>query len=80
MSEDVDKRLEDNLDKPIKLRPDEWKSGDVLWVIAVVGDSRLLGAMLQNLQQNLFEGKAFKIRQTDKYGKIEVRMFEPKVA
>jgi hypothetical protein len=34
----VDKRLSENLTAPIRLRPDEWKSGDILWLVDAIGD------------------------------------------
>ena len=30
----IDKRLSANLDKPVDLRPNEWASGDIVWMMA----------------------------------------------
>src|SRR4029079_4132083 len=46
VSPEVDQRLSANLSAPIRLRPDEWKSGDILWLIEAVGDGRLLSNFL----------------------------------
>lgn len=63
----VDKRLSENLDKPMRLRLDEWTSGDIPWLIAVAGDPRAIPIFLKQLDQaEEFKGKKIKIRtQTD---------------
>ena len=33
VSADVDKKLSENVSGPMRLRPDEWKSGDILWLV-----------------------------------------------
>jgi hemolysin-activating ACP:hemolysin acyltransferase len=40
VSADVDKRLTEKLDTPIRLGPREWKSGDIFWLIEAIGDDR----------------------------------------
>jgi hemolysin-activating ACP:hemolysin acyltransferase len=40
VSADVDKRLSENLNAPIRLRPDEWRSGEILWLVEAIGDAR----------------------------------------
>ena len=41
VSPEVDKKLSENLTAPMRLRPDEWKSGDILWLIEAVGEGGL---------------------------------------
>jgi cytolysin-activating lysine-acyltransferase len=62
VSEDVDKRLSDSETVPIRLRPDEWRSGDILWLVDIVGDTRALPTFLRHLQDNVFKGRAVKMR------------------
>ena len=38
LSPEVDARLTQNLAAPIKLRPDEWRSGPILWLVDIIGD------------------------------------------
>ena len=42
VSPEVDARLSANLSAPIRLRPDEWRSGELLWIVAVAGDPKSL--------------------------------------
>lgn len=60
--EDVDKRLSESEMVPIRLRPDEWRSGDILWLVDVVGDARAFPASLRHLQDNVFKGRVVKMR------------------
>lgn len=62
VSADVDRKLSENLAGPIRLRPDEWRSGEILWLIDAVGDSRALPTFLKHLQENVFKGRPVKMR------------------
>jgi len=62
VSPEVDQRLSANLSAPIRLRPDEWKSGDILWLIEAVGDGRLLSNFLKQLQEKAFKNREVKVR------------------
>ncbi len=69
VSEDTNKRLSENLDQPIKLRPDEWKSGDNHWIIDVIGDEKIIQALHGKLTNEVFVGKTCKLRSIDDQGK-----------
>lgn len=69
VSEDTNKRLSENLDQPIKLRPDEWKSGDNHWIIDVIGDEKIIQALHDKLKNEVFVGKTCKLRSVDDQGK-----------
>ena len=62
VSPEVDARLSGNAPAPIRLRPDEWRSGDQLWIIAAVGDERVTSGLLQQLGASAFKGRKVKIR------------------
>ncbi len=55
-----------------RLRPDDWASGDKLWIIEVVD---LLGgrtdAMLSDVKDNVFKDKPFSLQRVSKDGKRE---------
>jgi hemolysin-activating ACP:hemolysin acyltransferase len=78
VSADVDKKLSENLQTSIRLRPDEWKSGDILWLIDVVGDSRAVPQLLKQLVETAFKGRAAKMRTLGKDGKILVQRIAAK--
>jgi hemolysin-activating ACP:hemolysin acyltransferase len=69
----VDKRLSENLDAPLRLRPDEWQSGDILWLVDIVGDRRVLGGFLRQLGGTVWKGRAPKMRAKDAEGKLIVK-------
>jgi cytolysin-activating lysine-acyltransferase len=61
-----------------RLKPDDWKSGDNLWLVDLVivdrnERAKMTGAMLDDLTKNVFAGKKFKFHATDpETGKGEV--------
>jgi len=73
VSEDVDRRLSENVTAPIRLRPDEWRSGERMWVIAAIGDPRVTQGLLQQLRTTAFKDRDVKVRQAGDGGKLEVR-------
>lgn len=73
VSPEVDRRLSENLNAPIRLRPDEWKSGDILWLVEAVGDGRVLPPLLKQLSENTFKGRSVKMRTRGEGGKLAVR-------
>ena len=73
VSTEVDKKLSENLHVPIRLRPDEWKSGDILWLVDAVGDSRIVPQLLKQLLETSFKGCETKVRAAGEDGKITVR-------
>lgn len=73
VSPEVDKKLSDNLARPMRLRPDEWKSGDILWLIEAVGDGRVMPGLLKQLQENAFKGREVRMRARGQDGKPTVR-------
>lgn len=71
----VDARLSSNLDKPMMLKPQEWTSGDIVWIIAVPGQAQYLKKFLQHLQSSVFKGRTVKIRSVAN-GKPAVRTLD----
>lgn len=53
-----------------RLRPDEWKSGDRLWLIELISpfataENKLTETMLAELMQTALQGRRFKMHRTD---------------
>lgn len=67
-----------------RIRPDEWKGGDLLWLIELIapfsnGENKLTEAMFTDLINNPFKGKAFRFSKGNpQTGKREVAEFKPK--
>jgi len=72
LSPAVDRRLSADKDMSGRLSPDEWQSGDSLWIIDVVGDSRILPAFLEELAATQFPGRYLKMRLTGKLGVAKI--------
>jgi cytolysin-activating lysine-acyltransferase len=75
VSAEVDQRLSTNLDQPIKLSPNEWKSGDIPWLVVAAGDARLLNPVLQKIRDTAFKGSPLKLRTRDENGRVAVGTF-----
>jgi cytolysin-activating lysine-acyltransferase len=80
VSAEVDKRLSAASGQAIRLTPQEWRSGDKIWVTASVGDTRVLQAMLKRLQEKDWGGKPAKVIAVSKDGKPAVATLAAKAA
>jgi cytolysin-activating lysine-acyltransferase len=75
VSKEVDKRLSEGLDRPLRLAPAEWKSGEIAWLVALAGHPQAITPMLKNFQETTLKGQPLKMRSTGKDGKTIVRTF-----
>ena len=75
VSKEVDKRLSGSLDKPIQLAPNEWKSGEIAWLIVLAGNAQAIAPMLKQFQETTLKGQPLKMRSKGKDGKTVVTTF-----
>lgn len=61
VSAEVAERLASQAGKSIPLAPEDWNSGDIVWVVATVGEGRVLSEMLKHLSKRDWNGKEVKI-------------------
>ncbi len=54
--------------------PNEWASGDHLWLMAVAGDQRALPKFLEQLGETEFRGQRVKMRMRGPDGKVVVKV------
>ncbi len=73
---EVDRRIAESLDLPIRLKPEEWRSGENFWIIEALGDPKGVTAMLQHLKQNELKDKVVKMRVRSNDGKVTVGRLE----
>ncbi|MEQ1715834.1 MAG: toxin-activating lysine-acyltransferase [Hyphomicrobium sp.] len=72
VSAEVDARLRAHVLEPIRLRPQEWKCGDILWVVEAIGDPKLIQAMLQNAASKDWQGRNVNLRARGPDGAMRV--------
>lgn len=73
VSAEVDRKLAENLTAPMRLRPDEWKSGEILWLIEAIGEPRVTAGLLKELSDKTFKNRPVRMRVRGKDGKPAVR-------
>ena len=76
VSAEVDKRLTENVGQPLRLKPDEWRSGSNVWLIEAIGEPRAVMGLLQRLKQNELKEQTVRMRIKDKDGKVSVGRLE----
>ena len=77
VSEEVDKKLSENLENPIRLQPNEWRSGEIYWLIDAVGTPAVVQGLIKGLRQSALKDKTFKMRVITKDGQRTVRTVTP---
>ncbi|MEO1719998.1 MAG: toxin-activating lysine-acyltransferase [Pseudomonadota bacterium] len=79
VSEDVDRRLRETAAEPIlKLAPDEWRSGDIPWIVAAGGVPDALRATLGHMAKNVFPANPANIVIKDDDKAKVVKLVPPK--
>ena len=76
VSDEVDKRIVENIDKPVRLSAQEWNSGEIIWLIELLGDQRFIRPMVSNLNTSLFKGRPVKYRAVDDKGNSYIKELE----
>lgn len=75
VSTTVDQRLSD-LSIPGRLQPDEWRSGDIPWLVELVADARTRQILLKHLGETVFKGREIKMRVRGADGKMQIGTFK----
>lgn len=75
VSNEVDRKLSEGLEGPIRLAPQDWKSGDNAWLIVLAGNAQAIAPMLKKFQETTLKGRPLKMRAKNKDGKTVVRTF-----
>lgn len=72
VSDDVHARLQQNLDRPITLKGDEWTSGDNVWIVDVAGAERFIAPLLTGLRKSEFKNQnVYYRKRTEDGAKLE---------
>lgn len=65
VSPEIDKRFSDQSVIAPKLSPHEWRSGDIPWLVDVVGHQAVGRRLVERLKKNIFSGRDVKMRQAE---------------
>lgn len=76
VSDDVDNRLTQSLNKQLALKPNEWASGSNVWLIAIAGDRRAAASVLKQLRDKEFKDKTVKLVSRGPDGKSIVQTLD----
>ena len=76
VNDEVDRRMSENLDSPVRLKPEEWRSGEHVWIIEAIGDGNAISGMLQHLKQTELKDTNVRMRVRGKDGKITIGRVE----
>lgn len=80
VSDEVDRKLTESLDKRLVLSAGEWCSGSNLWLIAIAGSKAALPKFMQQLRDGEFKGKRVKMCARDGKGKPFIASLDEIVA
>jgi hemolysin-activating ACP:hemolysin acyltransferase len=69
VSQEVDTRLREAAGQRVRLRPDEWKSGEIGWLIDAVGKGQGLDAALDWLKTGPFKERPLNLIARDREGR-----------
>ncbi len=78
VSEDVDARLSANIGVRPRLKPEEWTSGSIPWLIDVVGDQNTVGPLVKALVEQRFKATGLKTYARGADGKPTVTVLQAK--
>ena len=73
VSDEVDKRLSAEPQKPVNLAPAEWSSGPHVWVIEAVGEPRAVSVLIKRLQDSRWKGQTVKLRARGEDGRASIK-------
>lgn len=76
VSDEIDKQLAAS-NKPVRLSPKAWTSGENLWLIEAVGDPALVPKMIEQLGSREWKGKTVKVRARQPDGSLGVQAIGP---
>ena len=80
VSAEVDKRLMETDTPEVRLKPEEWTSGDILWLLHAAGQTRFVRHVVEQLSKTTFKGREVKVLGRDRDGKPKVHTLAASLA
>jgi hemolysin-activating ACP:hemolysin acyltransferase len=62
VSKEIDQALSEQLDRPVRLKPNQWASGEHVWLVAVAGDRRAVPKLIEQIARTDLKGQRIKMR------------------
>ena len=62
VSEEVDRRLVDTVLEPFELAADEWRSGDIIWLVDVIAAPEVSAQPVKAVQDKVGASKTIRVR------------------
>jgi cytolysin-activating lysine-acyltransferase len=72
VSEEVDRRLREGSNETQRLKPDEWASGNILWLVDLIAPTPLVPGMLRDLDQKVARGLPMHVQLRTKDGPAQI--------
>ncbi|MGH1419217.1 MAG: toxin-activating lysine-acyltransferase [Hyphomicrobiaceae bacterium] len=72
VSEEIEQKLTAATKETDRLEIDDWQSGNVPWIVAAVGDSKVVSTLLERLAKSAFKNEPARIRGRDEDGNMTV--------
>jgi len=73
VSSTIDKALSERLGSEMRLRPTDWATGDIVWLMAAAGNPRAVPMFLKQLKETQFKDQEVKLRTRAPDGTIVVK-------
>lgn len=80
VSQEVDARLREAAGERVRLHPDEWKSGEICWLIDAAGKGKGLDAALQWLKTGPFKERPLNLITRDRQRAVTVSTLKELIA
>jgi len=77
VSPEVDKRLTEADTMEFRLKPEEWTSGNIIWLVHAAGETRFVRHVVDQLTKTTFKGREIKVLGRDQEGKPKVHVLAP---
>ena len=76
VSPEVDRRLMEGGNASFQLKPEEWKSGDIPWLVHAAGETRFVRSVVDQMTKTTFKGRKVKVRGRDQDGNLKVHVLD----
>jgi cytolysin-activating lysine-acyltransferase len=68
VSPEIDEKISSNLSAPIRLRPNEWRSGNILWITDIIGDLNAGHTLVRNVLNTTLARRTVRVRSLNRDG------------